>query len=338
MDLVEEIESSRVELFGARQRLACIHAQVCEDAKSGKIDIAQQITDTSIWNNYGFFFIGLGMYSDAEKIYQDMLATIQEVERTRKVKMHKGLALHNLGITQFIQRKFDEAIPNILEAYAEDVKTVGPKKAKNLMANRFKEDLFGLVGGELDSSFLPGIKKGAGALRASSTTDLLENLSESEFLLLGRIILTNKYHHFREDVYSWTVRFDNLRSLCLLLEVFLKRKTKSTQGFGSMIESAFKGDWVSLYKKHAPSRTHFDAATLTDAVANFEANLKFLDGPLGGKPEDDFLARCFMTTVLARHFTAHYFDAFEDLAKDEPTYKRIFDRAVSSIVYSMDQP
>ncbi len=268
------------------------------------------------------------MYSDAEKIYQDMLSTIQEIERTNKVTLHKGMALHNLGITQFIQRKFDEAIPNILEAYAEDVRRVGPVKAKDLMANRFK----------LDSSFVPGIKKGVGTLRASSTMDLLKKLTENEFLLFGRIILTNKYHQFRKDMYSGIVRFDNLRSLCLLLEVFLKRKTGTSQGFGSMIESGFNGNWVSLYKRHAPDKTHFDGVTVSDAVAKFETNLKLLDGPLGGTSQDDFLARCFMTTVLVRHFTAHYFDAFENLVKDEPTYMRILDRAVSSLVYSLDQP
>src|SRR5947208_12706583 len=107
--------------------------------------------------------------------------------------------------------------------------------------------------------------------------ELLKNLSESEFLLFGRVILTNKYHQFRKDMYSWAVRFDILRSLCLLIDVFLKRKTAKNQGFGSVIESAFKENWVSVYKKHAPNTTHFDAGTLNDAVAKFEKNLNFLD-------------------------------------------------------------
>ena len=76
---------------------------------------------------------------------------------------------------------------------------------------------------------------------------------------------------------------------------------------------------------------------MKEAIKKFDANLGFLEGRLGGSAEEDSLARVFLTTVLVRHFTSHYFDAYPDLIKDQALYKEILKRAAFSVLYSLDR-
>lgn len=335
MDLIENINRCTNDLMEARQRLARLHESVCNQAMSGSIRIEDNIIDRSIWNNYGRVLIGAKMYSDAEQIYSDMLETIQALEKT-KGELHKGLPTYNIGLVQFLQRNFDEGIPNILEAYEHDVKRLGPNDAKNLFASRFKKDLNALVGSELDARFFADLRKST-SLRARSSIDLIQGLTETEFLLFARIILSDAHIKFRKDTYTSVILYDNLRNLCLLLEVFLKRRTRMDESIGSLLNLVFdKEGWLRLYNMHK-RKTRFEATTVSEAVGKFDANLKFLEGTLGGSLEEEFLARVFLTTVLVRHFTSHYFDAYPDLIKNQVLYKRILKRAAFSVLYSLDR-
>jgi len=335
MDLIENINKCTSDLMEARQRLAQLHEMICNRAISGSIRIEDNIVDHSIWNNYGRVLIGAKMYSDAEQIYDDMLDTIRALEKT-KGELHKGLPTYNIGIVQFLQRNFDEGIPNILEAYEHDIKRVGANDAKKLFASRFKTDLNALVGSELNSRFITELRKST-SLRARSSTDLIQALTESEFLFFARIILCNVHIKFRKDPYTSVILYDNLRNLCLLLEVLLKRKTSRDESIGPLLNFVFdKEGWLRLYNTHK-QKTRFEATTVKDAVGKFDANLEFLESKLGSSGKEEFLARVFLTTVLVRHFTSHYFDAYPDLIKNQVLYEKIFKRAVFSVLYSLDR-
>jgi hypothetical protein len=54
-----------------------------------------------------------------------MLKTINKIEVSRGIILHKGLALFNIGLAQIRLNNFDEGISNVLEAYDEDVRTAG---------------------------------------------------------------------------------------------------------------------------------------------------------------------------------------------------------------------
>ena len=334
-ELIQRIDECNRHLIEARQRLAQLHGIICDQVRSGKIRIEDQIIDRSVWNNYGRVLIGAKMYSDAEQVYSDMLETIRAVEKT-KGELHKGLPIYNIGLVQFHQRNFDEGIPNILQAYEQDIRSFGSDDAKHKLASRFKQDLYGLVANELDAGFFVEIRKSL-SLHAQSSMDLIQRLTENEFLFLARIVLSNAHVKFRKDMYTTVILYDNLRNLCLLLEVFLKRKTEKDASIGSLLNTAFDQEsWLGFYNMHK-EETHFEAATVNEAVQKFDGNLKALERSLGGRPEEEFLARVFLTTVLVRHFTSHYFDAHPDLVKDQVLYRRMFQRAISGILYSLDR-
>ncbi len=337
MGVIGQIAMARSRLFGARQEMAFLHRKVCDEVRSGRIRIDQNIISKSIWNNYGLPLIGAGMLSDAERVYHDMLETIRTVESPQR-PLHKGLALYNLGIAQFIGGKFEQAIPNILEAYQEDVRRVGAPRANRLIASRFRKDLYNLIGSKLDRDFIQSIRASTSQIRAASYRDLFAKMSESEFLMLGRIILSYDAISFPVDTFSSLVRFDNLRSACLLLEAFLKRRTRLSQNMGPLIESFFSGQtWLTVFRTHAGPRTHFQASSTNGAIRKFRANLRFLEGNLQGSAEEQYVARCCLTTVLVRHFTSHYLDGYEYMVKNKSTYSKILDRVIASLVMALDK-
>lgn len=335
MDLVQEIDVTTTQLIEARQRLARTHERICETAINGTLHIEENLIDNSIWNNYGIPLINARMFSDAEHVYRDMLKTIKIVEKS-KGKLHKGLALYNMGLSQFRQRNFEEGIPNILASYEEDIRRIGGEEASKKLASQFNQHLYGLTANVINVDYLNGLRKTCVNMTTTSFA-MLQKLSESEFLLLSKIVLSKRNVEFRGDMFTRVILFDNLRNLCWLLEAFLRRKTGSEQGLKYIFNSVFSGDsWLTVYNKYEADRTHFTAASVKEAVNRFELNLKFIQGTLSSNAQEDLTARAFLSTVLVRHFTSHYFDAYEELGKDEALYLQTFDRGMFAVLYTLN--
>ena len=71
-----------------------------------------------------------------------MLATIEREEKKKSKPLHKGLALHNLGLALFSQGKLREAKECLEKALQEDRRTYGEEKAKGSLAKQALDSLF----------------------------------------------------------------------------------------------------------------------------------------------------------------------------------------------------
>jgi hypothetical protein len=106
------------------------------------IDISNNILDKSIWNDIGGFCLEKGLFQQAELIYRKMLETIQKQEQKIGKRLHKGLALHNLGISLYSQGKNLEARDCFTNAYQEDEIQYGKAIAETNLAKKALIQLF----------------------------------------------------------------------------------------------------------------------------------------------------------------------------------------------------
>lgn len=75
----------------------------------------------AIWNFIGFFFIQIKESQLSEKIYQKFYETLLKNQVLDKKRYHKGLPLHNLGLSIELQADITRAVRFYEAAYIEDV-------------------------------------------------------------------------------------------------------------------------------------------------------------------------------------------------------------------------
>ena len=63
----------------------------------------------------------IGKYVAAEQNFSKQLAPLLEMQTERNIRIHKGGAYHNLGISLLFQGKTDEALKALVFAYIEDL-------------------------------------------------------------------------------------------------------------------------------------------------------------------------------------------------------------------------
>jgi len=293
-------------------------------------DSTRKEIDASVWNELGLYFLNNRMYLDALITYEHMFRTILDVEKEHGVEVHKGLPLHNIGVAQINLRNYDEGIPNILKAYEEDIKTFGKAKAKDMLAHKVKEGLFGFVSRVIDKNYLPEFNRSAG-LNISNTISLLDNMNEAEKLFFAKIITSKKLVTFHDDVYTKVVMFDNLRNLGLLLESNLRRRSKKKEYLPILIKKIFSNEeWKKYFATNEKLKSYND-------VKDFQDKLKKIDKlKASGKRKVDFVTNNFLTIALMRNFTAHYLSEKLYVLKNPKKYDRIFAREIFSILYSLN--
>lgn len=343
-ELLERIHTSHRRLHNARVELGLVLEEINGKIKSGEMDIYKHVglpETKPIWNEIGVPFYLVGDYSDFEKVFKEMLSVINAIEDERKGKhIHKGLALYHIGISQINQRNFDEGIPNVLAAYEEDRKTYGDAKAKKLFAYNFNKDFLETLSEQVDKDFFNEIKThlpSKADLKKKSLKDLVEEFDENEKLFFAKTINSKIVNKFSKDFYTRIVLWDNLRNMCLLLEIFLKRRTGSTNMLGGLIPATFQNEaWLGVYKRHRGTRDANDY-TYYGSTSDFSQKLQtLLTGSLYSQDSEiDFLARLFLLSVLVRNFTAHNFDEYEKLLVDENLYENVFKYVMFSLLYTL---
>jgi len=116
--------------------------QIDEAMEKGYLDVEEHIYDKSIWNTIGMAYLKQGLLEQAELIYRSMLKTLQKYEASHNgMKIHKGLAFHNLGIVLYRGGKMKEAKEMLLKALEEDKRTYGPEGASKGQAKKALDEL-----------------------------------------------------------------------------------------------------------------------------------------------------------------------------------------------------
>lgn len=115
--------------------------QINNAVEKGYLNVEDHIYDKSIWNTLGAAYLNHGLLKQAEQVYRNMLKTLEKYEVAHAVKIHKGLAFHNLGIILYHQRRRIEAKDMLLNAFEEDKRTYGPEKASKGQAKKTLDEL-----------------------------------------------------------------------------------------------------------------------------------------------------------------------------------------------------
>ena len=288
--------------------------------------------DASIWNELGLWFLSNQMFLDAANIYQHMLNTILKIEKEKGIVIHKGLALHNLGVAQLNMKDYDEGIPNILRAYDEDVEILGKTKADDSLANQVKEGLIAFTSLVIDGNYLKWFNKETD-LSVSDTFSLLKNMDETEKLFFTKTVNSKMLVAFHDDVYTRNAMLDNLRDLALLLESNLKRRSGRNRYLPDSITALFSEEWT----KHFEANKKLKDFDNKRAVESFRDNINAIAKlKSSGKPKVDFLTNSFLTIALVRNFAAHFVVDNLDILKNKAEYDEVFAKEVAAILYSLN--
>lgn len=329
----------------SRAELGLILEEINDNMRSGKMDIMKHVGlpgTRSIWNEVGVPLYLVGSFSDFERVFKEMLSVIEAVKKEKGgLHIHKGLALYHIGISQIHQRNFDEGIPNVLAAYKEDKTTYGEENAKKHFAFNFNKDFVENLSELVDKAFFDEIKTILTShqdLAGKSLKDLVTKFDESEKLFFAKTINSKMINKFSKNLYTRVILWDNLRNLCLLLEIYLKRRTGLTRMLGGLIPLTFQNEnWLNIYQNHNTGTKDANDYGHYASIKDFSQKVqKLLSGGLFTQTlEADFLARVFLLSVLVRNFTAHNFDEYEQLLANENLYEGVFKYVMFSVLYTL---
>jgi tetratricopeptide (TPR) repeat protein len=299
---------------------------------TGTVNIEDHIVDDSIWNALGLFFVNRRDYSASETVYRHMLESIDKIN-TRK--LHRGLALYNLGISQINTKNFDEGIPNVLAAYEEDVNRIGKTRARKLFANKLKDGFLNEMYNTIDSNYFKKLIKSfpKSFLLRFEVPHLIDLLDESERLFLMKVIISHDVTPFRKDTYTKVLLFDNLKNIYLLIEIVLKKKNVGM--LGKLVDDMFTGQNWCKASSQAKQLTHFDRGPNRDPVLQFKINFKQILKMTHYRNEQKFLVKLFLVTVLMRNYTSHFFDDYRQILHNRNTYSFLFESAIYALLYCL---
>lgn len=308
---------------------------------SGKINLMKDNVRNEIWNEIGEFFFTHGLFSDCERLNKHFLKILNSYDSIFKIP--RGGAQYNLGIAQLNQRNFDEGIPNILNALTEDEKTHGKLKASSMRASKVRESFNIFTVSIIEKNFMPIFNKFVklDTNKKTNTKDLLSILpTDADRFLLTKSI--NIFHNssFGSDTYSKVLMFDNLKTVCLILENSLRIKGKGNTLI-PLILNVFKNEqWLKYFEKNT-QLTRFQDPTKKGALQKFEAQLmkienkNFANIPTNLSNEEKFLIYAFLKSALLRNLTAHLFDLNASILQKISKYQNAFEIVMLSLLYSL---
>jgi len=95
---------------------------------------------TIIWNQY----LSLGRYGEAQSLWERVLRTIRDWERTSGIRVHKGSPLYFWSASALMQGETDKGFFLMHQAYEEDIQTTGMEfpdtPAYKFVTLNFKDD------------------------------------------------------------------------------------------------------------------------------------------------------------------------------------------------------
>jgi hypothetical protein len=350
------ITEAKRRIFSSFQECQIIIEKIDNIMENNVENIEYHVINNSIWNDLGLFFMNKANdYCLSQKTYRHMLKTICKIEVSRGITLHKGLALFNLGLSQIRMNNFDEGIPNVLEAYEEDIKNAAlSSKANKLSASLLKDDIISFLISNVDANYFATLVANlpTNSISTNTLASLFSKLQEDEQLFLARIFISYKTIPFRNDIYSKIIRYDNLRNIYLLIELLLKRRKSTTlpkkkETLGWFISDVFANEqpWESIFSANIGlsnfNKNSNPLSSLTQFVSNFNSlynrtiALAIPPSAQGFNREDEFLARFFLLAVLMRNYTSHFFDDYAPILNNQKTYQSLFSSAVHMLIYSL---
>ena len=101
--------------------------------------IAPSEPSIDFWNKVGFFYLQKGLFEQAADLYHALYDT-QLHEQNKDARLHKGTALHNLGVALLNLQRRPQAQKYITLAYIEDCITLGKNSVEKLGYKTLKNE------------------------------------------------------------------------------------------------------------------------------------------------------------------------------------------------------
>jgi hypothetical protein len=329
-----EIVELTNKIYNCYQDLGILLDDIHKSMLSKKVRIESHVNSGSVWYNLGNTFFRKGDYSLTNIVYDHMLDTIKEYNRNLQTKLHKGLALYNLGISRLNQKNYDEGIPNVLSAYQEDKRTYGKDQAERLFANKLDIAFTSEVNNILNLKYYSSLKKlfPQSSNFVYSMSDLTSKLGKSEKLLIMRVLISYTNVSFNKDTYTQVVLFDNLKNMLLLIEVILKKRWNGT--LAPLVDHMIN---QKSWTKPSPAEMQlrrFDRGPLSP-LKQFESNFLKIRRMTYGRNEGKFLVRLFLQIIILRNYTAHFFDDYKPILQRKTLYRSLFRSTIYALIYSL---
>jgi hypothetical protein len=250
-------------------------------------------------NQAGLDLMRSGLHNFAELYYEALCQVVEEYEQVHQVKYNKGIIYANLGVCQILNGKFTSGMAYLLSAEQED-KLVNPTNYDilNEVLWRYFE--------------LPYIYPFLCNLNTSPNADLsitidvnvldnfFKNLERQERIFLQgtlwEIIGNLEWVKTRgENLYTVGKLFSNLRDLCLIIEMLLKKN--------------YLGNKLDDYLKKVDTRyPTFKKSGGYSSSISLEDFLTKLDDLISHSPSE---LRRLHILHLVRNFLGHQFDISE---------------------------
>jgi hypothetical protein len=275
-----------------------------------------------IVNITGFFLLRLGDFSAAQQVFEHMLATLRKFESHGSAILHKGVAFHNIAVSQFLQQDFDQAVPNFLRASAEDARggiQANQSFALKVLQDRYMQPL-------IDSMKISqlSIFQIWGRPQGNDIKDLLKQMQPESYLFLLQVWKSLEINKPRDNLYSRCRAFDNAKSLALIVETFLgqccivTRNVHVSNSYGALHRPTLKDLLKCLFENRAAWFANLDAEwrnwiqfDRNNLPADVDVKLSaLLNTPLTQNNPHDGLIRGILLLGLVRNFTAHEFNPY----------------------------
>jgi tetratricopeptide (TPR) repeat protein len=270
-------------------------------------------------NVTGLFLLRFGEYSGAEAIYHKMLEALQHFETYGRIHLHKGMSYHNIAISQFFQRNFDEAIANEFRAFREDL--LGGTSPENsfalqVLGRNYTQPLIMIMTEAANPMFHNMMRKEL----SNEVIDLMSTLELGPRLFLLQILKSFEINRTRDNLYVRCRAFDNAKNLALVTETFLRNCCETTKnaiisadyiGKGKpmlkgLLEILFgKQPWFPEIEIGWQTWAQFDPSKIPHEIDSKVSSL--LTKPLSQNVHD-CLIRGVLLFGLIRNFTAHEFE------------------------------
>jgi len=314
-----------------------------ELASRGKVDLSNKVVWKELWDGLGGFLYIEQLFPDCEKLNKDFVRLLDRHDPNRSIP--RAPILYRLGIVQLNQGNYDEGILNILNALDEDERLYGREKASRKVAAQTRDYLRASTASMIDREYTSELRARVKLdnRKKTSTEDILNSLPTGAQLFLSRSVNVVHSVPFQADIYSRVLMFDNLKTLCLLLENSLKTRGRGLT-LGYLIHSVFEGElWEKCFWDNM-DLTSFRVPTVpptSGTLREFESQLMRIEArdyvrssqSISG--QDAFLVHAFLKSTLLRNMTAHLFDTNASILRDVSTYKDAFRAVMLSLLYSL---
>jgi hypothetical protein len=274
------------------------------------------------------------LYSVAERLFKEMIAKIKEHEENEGKKLNKGIVYANLGMLQYHQNNFDEAIASIFRAHREDI-PITHATTQDDAEQMFYQSFEAPVTEAIDERCFVLLHDLTGTgIAQFSIHEFLRFLSIEKRFMLAYLIRMRMLHPLEDRIEFTEFRLHSiLRDLGTLYEYVVKdvctassHSPERPRTLVPALKALFKGEtWITQFERYL-SRCYAQATSPTEYHEKFRLLAQSMQSKNASR--DERTASLHAIASLVRNYTIHNFEL-------APQFFQVYDQAFQLLIVSM---